>query len=425
MFRSRQREPLNFEGNDEPGEDIPLQPLEGEDSEPQKSAKDYSWTRKPDLVSRSFHIGDRLTNLAPNSVSNQKYTVLSFLPKILYEQFRFFYNLYFLLVAMSQLVPALKIGYLFTYFGPLAFVLTVTLSKEAYDDYMRFKRDQEANSQEYEIITQGGCSFVASSALCVGDLVVIPKNMRVPADCVLMKSADTSGSCFIRTDQLDGETDWKLRIAIPETQALDDHDLFDEDGLVYVEEPSKDIHSFFGRITWRADKVTALSVDNTLWMNTIIASSEVIGLVVYTGRDTKSALNTSFATTKVGLVDLEINMLAKILAGVTLLLSVTMVVLDGVKSLWYIYLMRFLVLFSSIIPISLRVNLDMGKSVYSYLISSDRNIDGAVVRTSTIPEELGRIDYLLSDKTGTLTKNGNELLNRNGNEKVTHGNHFI
>ena len=97
-----------------------------------------------------------------------------------------------------------------------------------------------------------------------------------------------------------------------------------------------------------------------------------------------------------------------------------MVGLDGFKGLWYIYAFRFLILFSSIIPIrytvyfsriyssgSLRVNLDMGKTVYSLLIMRDKEIPDTIVRTSTIPEELGRIDYLLSDKTGTLTKNGN------------------
>ena len=84
------------------------------------------------------------------------------------------------------------------------------------------------------------------------------------------------------------------------------------------------------------------------------------------------------------------------------LLALLLMMLKGFTGLWYIYFFRFILLFSSIIPISLRVNLDMGKTVYSAMIMADNGIPGTVVRSSTIPEELGRVAYLLSDKTGAV-----------------------
>jgi phospholipid-translocating ATPase len=105
------------------------------------------------------------------------------------------------------------------------------------------------------------------------------------------------------------------------------------------------------------------------------------------------------------LLDLEVNNLTKILFIFVIMLAAVMVVMKGLDANWYRYLMRFVLLFSYIIPISLRVNLDMAKLFYSWQIGRDKSIMGTVVRSSTIPEELGRISFLLSDKTGTLTKN--------------------
>ncbi|KNZ60393.1 phospholipid-translocating ATPase [Puccinia sorghi] len=457
----------------------------------------------------------------PNIVRNQKYNLISFLPLVLYEQFKFFFNLYFLAVAMSQFVPALRIGLLMTYVAPLAFVLLITIGKEAHDDYLRRQRDSIANSSRYQILDWSSKSFaiplsnshhsstvhstsnadpppsstilpiktIPSAQIKVGDILLLDKNMRIPADLVLLRTSDqTSGSCFIRTDQLDGETDWKLKVALEFTQNLPDGDsgllkldgqpVEEDDPLassvngkdtnpiqrleVYADKPIMDIHTFNGTLLIhelegararqpededRLPKDTHLGDDldpvrdsiddieinsihqilpraqqqdiplaqvskvpitseNVLWANTVLAAGQAVGLVIYTGTETRAVMNTSHPKTKTSLLDIEINQLAKILCMVTLTLSIALVAFNGFRGPWWIYVVRFLILFSSIIPISLRVNLDMGKTVYAHQIEHDDEIPGTIVRTSTLPEELGRIEYLLSDKTGTLTQNG-------------------
>ncbi|EPY80030.1 putative phospholipid-transporting ATPase IIA [Camelus ferus] len=114
-------------------------------------------------------------------------------------------------------------------------------------------------------------------------------------------------------------------------------------------------------------------------------------------------MNTSNPRSKIGLFDLEVNCLTKILFGALVVVSLVMVALQHFAGRWYLQIIRFLLLFSNIIPISLRVNLDMGKIVYSWVIRRDSKIPGTVVRSSTIPEQLGRISYLLTDKTGEFS----------------------
>lgn len=122
------------------------------------------------------------------------------------------------------------------------------MGKEAYDDYKRNLRDREANSARYLILVSPSSKSsspdpdrdngphtrsVPSSALRVGDLVLLEKNQRVPADLVLLHTSDASGTCFIRTDQLDGETDWKLRVAVPTCQKVSERELMDIDAEIY------------------------------------------------------------------------------------------------------------------------------------------------------------------------------------------------
>lgn len=115
-----------------------------------------------------------------------------------------------------------------------------------------------------------------------------------------------------------------------------------------------------------------LGVENTLWANTVLASGTAVGVVIYTGRETRSVMNTSSPRSKVsgisfvmqlpwhraflfltqiGLVDLEINRLTKILFVATILLSLVLLALKGFSGLWFVYLVRYVILFSYIIPI--------------------------------------------------------------------------
>jgi phospholipid-translocating ATPase len=398
-----------------------------------------------------------------NVVSNTKYTAWSFLPLTLYNEFRFFLNIYFLLVALSQIFEFLRIGYMSTYIVPLVCVLTISIGKEAWDDIGRRRRDAEANAELFTVLNFGSTNQHEpleaqrkSKDIKVGDVIKLEKNQRVPADIVILQSKviDTSArdqdddestakpanETFIRTDQLDGETDWKLRLPSTLSQHLSTGELTRL--RISAGAPDKDVNAFVGTV--KLDTATGqydphlpsdsvagaaegdlesddagnssapLTIDNTAWCNTVIASNTTVyGAVVYTGRQTRSALSTSASRSKTGLLELEINNLTKILCIITLTLSIVLVALEGFQPSndkpWYVAITIYLILFSTIIPISLRVNLDMAKTVYSRFIEKDQGIPGTVVRTSTIPEDLGRIEYLLSDKTGTLTQNEMQL----------------
>ncbi|MCJ1286548.1 putative aminophospholipid-translocase [Xylographa opegraphella] len=508
-------------------------------------ANDGSLEEKQKLgVPRSISVGQYPPpRFPPNAVSNAKYTPWGFLPRTLYNEFSFFINMYFLLVSLSQVIPQLRIGVLWSYIVPLALVLTLTLGKEAYDDIARRRRDGEANKEPYTILRLRDNSKdprprkngrakamksrkklvntshhrldaiveeeedvgqndvvlsnievdeirIRSRDLKVGDVVKLGKGQRVPADLVILQSHTTEsatsivasvgkdiarsmsasslgelkvetststsitaseqvampenlqpvsdgsviGETFIRTDQLDGETDWKLRLASPLTQTLDPREFTRL--TIIAGKPARAVNEFLGKVelsprtATHFDQGTALdqgqipvstttltaplTIDNTAWANTVVASSTtILAVVVYTGAQTRQALSTSSSRSKVGLLELEINNLTKILCILTLTLSAVLV---GIQSFytkpdrkWYVSVTRFLILFSTIIPLSLRVNLDLAKSVYAWFIERDHQMPGAVVRTSTIPEDLGRIEYLLSDKTGTLTQNEMDL----------------
>lgn len=189
---------------------------------------------------------------------------------------------------------------------------------------------------------------------------------------VLLWTSEPNGSCFIRTDQLDGETDWKLRTAIPVTQNIVHESgrpeaLFDIQAQVYAEAPNMNIHSFEGTFA-RTDIIgggdagggpgsnmeneASLSVDQTLWSNTVLATGVAAGIVIYCGSETRAVMNSSKPHTKMGHVDREINNISKLLFLFVVILALIMDSLKGFHGAWYIYYWRFFLLFSYIIPLA-------------------------------------------------------------------------
>ena len=356
-----------------------------------------------------------------NKVENNKYNIILFLPTVIYNQFKQFGNFFYLVMAISQFIPDIKVGFLFAYVSPLCVVVIVSLLKELADDINRRIQDFKTNSTKVTVI-----QFVKNkkssskelkkikktySNLKVGDIIELNKDERIPADIVVLKTYNESedSNTFIRTDQLDGETDWKLRKAPGITQKLNEYQILTLNGYINYEPPSKFIYNFEGFISVKNDEGNiikeSLGLENTMWESTILATKKIIGIVIYTGKETRARMNSALPKIKLGIVDHELNMVTFYLFCIMLLAAMFLTSLKGYYSRVFFTFFKFIVLFCAIIPIALRVNLVISKTFFSVRINKDKSVPETIARNSTIPEELGRISYIFSDKTGTLTKN--------------------
>ena len=351
-----------------------------------------------------------------NKEENNKYNLITFVPLVLFNQFKQFGNFFYLLMSIAQFFPDLKVGYLFTYISPLAFVVCVSMGKELYDDINRRIQDKKTNSAKINVLVPSpdktNFEYLPKSAsdLLVGDIIELKKNTRVPADIIVLKTINESNDnqAFIRTDQLDGETDWKLRKAPGMTQGMPEKNFFTCNAYVECEPPSKLIYNFEGVINCKDEegsKREPLNLENTMWASTVVASLKVIGIVIYTGKETRARMNSSTPKVKIGILDQELNRSNMYLFGIMLFVAFILASAKGFSLKFFYTFIKYVILFCAIIPISLRVNLDVSKTYFSYVINRDKDIPETIARNSTIPEELGRISYIFSDKTGTLTKN--------------------
>jgi phospholipid-translocating ATPase len=237
----------------------------------------------------------------------------------------------------------------------------MSLIKELLDEIKRYNQDKKTNNEIYTKFVFENKGFkkvnIKSKDIKIGDILELKQNQRAPCDLIILNNSE-SNNLYIRTEQLDGETDWKIRKVPNELINIKLKDLFNNyEILIEYEPPNRNIYEFKGVINFfnkseNCVKDEAISLENTIWANTVLASANTIGIAVYTGRDTRAQMNTVKAKLKVGIFDLEINFYNKLLFGIMFVISFIVVYF---KECGFVYRLvsfcRFIVLFCGIIPI--------------------------------------------------------------------------
>jgi len=227
-----------------------------------------------------------------NHVSTTKYNVATFVPKFLFEQFSKYANLFFLFTAVLQQVPNLSPTNRYTTIGPLIIVLMVSAIKEMVEDYRRRTSDTTLNSSKAQVLR--GSSFESTKWLncAVGDIVKVSSEEPFPADLVLLASSEPEGLCYIETANLDGETNLKIKQAIPETATLlSPSDLSRLGGKIRSEQPNSSLYTYEATLTMSSgggEKELPLQPDQLLLRGATLRNTPwIYGVIVFTGHETK------------------------------------------------------------------------------------------------------------------------------------------
>ncbi|KZV75965.1 aminophospholipid-transporting P-type ATPase [Peniophora sp. CONT] len=378
-----------------------------------------------------------------NGVSTSKYNVATFGPKFLFEQFSKYANLFFLFTACIQQIPGVSPTNKWTTIAPLAVVLLASAFKEVQEDLKRHASDSELNARKAKVLTPTD-TFEERKwrDIQVGEVVRLENDDFIPADVLLLASSEPEGFCYIETSNLDGETNLKIKQASPQTSSLTAPRLVNAlRGNLRSEQPNNSLYTYEGTLDLVASnggaKQVPLGPDQMLLRGAQIRNTPwAYGLVVFTGHETKLMRNATAAPIKRTALEKQVNVQIVFLFALLLALSIGSTIGSSIRTWffsqkqWYLLesnslsgrakgfiedILTFIILYNNLIPISLIVTMEVVKFQQASLINSDLDMyypktdTPALCRTSSLVEELGQIEYVFSDKTGTLTRNEMEF----------------